>query len=80
MIIGAYLLYGVIHYCAARAAHDEWGELFPRRFRIGAVTVRACVAVGILIIGILAAVSLRAGNRSYPLHATSMTACGPRIR
>jgi hypothetical protein len=65
VIFGAYLLYGLVYYCAARAAHDEWRELVPGRLRVPAVAVGACVSAGVLIISVLAGVSYAHGVRSY---------------
>ena len=64
-IFAAYLLYGIVYYCVARAARDEWREVLPAGWRIGVVTARACVAGGVVAISILAALSYAHGIRSY---------------
>ncbi len=65
LIFGSYLLYGIVIYCAARAARGEGRELLPARLRLPAGTARACVAVGVVAICVLAAVNYGRGVRSY---------------
>jgi hypothetical protein len=64
-IFGAYLLYGLVYYGVARAARDEWRELYPERLRARPSTAGAVVGVIVLIITVFATINYTRGIRSY---------------